>query len=112
MQLTQEVKPTDLGRRGQHADWILARQAGDENFVNRILFLEKANFHRNRYVNNQNCQVWGTENTQVFVEKKIYPLGTTVWSAYWAKGLICHFLFEDDKEATIIDNEDQYCSRL
>lgn len=59
-------------------------------------------------MNNQNYQVLGTENTQVFVEKKIYPLGMTVWSAYWAEGVICHFLFEDVKEATIIDNEDQY----
>lgn len=112
VQLTQEVKPTDHGRRRQFADWILARQAGDMNFVNRIIFSDEAHFHLNGYVNKQNCRVWGTENPRVFVEKKMYPLRTTVWCALWAGGVIGPFFFEDDEGATVTVNGDRYRSMI
>ena len=59
IQLTQNTKPSDHGRQGQFADWVLKRLAVDNNFAKQIIFSDKAHFHLSGSVNVQNCWIGG-----------------------------------------------------
>lgn len=58
VQLTQELKPADHAKRRAFADWILRRQRPND-FVKKIIFSDEAHFHFSRFVNRQNCGIWG-----------------------------------------------------
>lgn len=55
IQRTQELNPADHGQRRVFCNWILQRN--DNNFCNKMIFSEEANFHLNDYVNKQNCGI-------------------------------------------------------
>jgi hypothetical protein len=49
IQLTQELKPTDHGKRKLFAEWILNQL--DADFASRIIFGDEDHFHLSGYVN-------------------------------------------------------------
>jgi len=53
--LTQELKPTDHGKRRLFTEWILSQL--DADFTSKIIFNDEAHFHLSEYVNKQNCQI-------------------------------------------------------
>jgi len=62
IQLVQELKPADHGKRRTFAEWISGRQQQDETISRRIIFSDEAHFHLSGYVNKQNGRIRGTEN--------------------------------------------------
>jgi Helix-turn-helix domain (DUF4817) len=112
IQLIQELKPADHGKRHRFAQWVMARQTENENFTKKIFFSDEAHFHLSGYVNKQNCRIWGNENPRVSAEHQMHPLRTTVWCGFWAGGVIGPFFFEDDEEAAVTVNGDRYRNML
>ena len=112
IQLTQELKPADHGKRHRFAQWVLARQVENENFTKRIIFSDEAHFHLSGYVNKQNCRIWGNENPRVTVEHEMHPQRTTVWCGFWAGGVIGPYFFENDEGAAVTVNGDRYRNML
>jgi hypothetical protein len=49
IQLTQELKPTDHGKRRLFVEWILSQHNAD--FASRIIFGDEAHFHFSGHVN-------------------------------------------------------------
>ena len=56
----------------------------------KIIFSDDAHFDLGGYVNKQNCRIWGTENSQAYIEKPTHPKRVTVWS----RGINKPFFFE------------------
>ena len=91
IQLTQKLKSADHGKSSRFAQWVLARQAKDENFRKRIIFSDEVHFHLSGYVNKQNCRIWGDENPRVTVETRdasrtpmnAFFIVTRVWVEIW-----------------------------
>lgn len=108
IQLTQELKPADHGKRLRFAQWIMERQAEDVDFTKRIIFSDEAHFHLSGYVNKQNCRIWGRENPQEVMERPMHPQRATVWCGFWARGVIGPFFFEDDTGTAVTVNGDRY----
>ena len=53
---------------------------------------KKTSFHFDlgRYVNKQNCGIWGTVNPQVYIEKPTHSKRVTAWCGFWSTGIIGH----------------------
>lgn len=94
VQLIQELKPTDHGKRRQFCEWILAREQENEGFGKRIIFTDEAHFHLNGFVNTQNCRIWAAENPRVIQEREMHPQRVTVWCGIWSGGLIGPFFLK------------------
>ena len=60
IQLKQEIKPDDRPKRVEFATFMLNAIDEDENFLQRICFLDEATFYVNGCVNRHNCHIWGT----------------------------------------------------
>lgn len=73
VQLTQELKSTDHGKRRQFYDWILEMEQENQGFGKHIFFSDEAHFHLNGFVNKQNCRIWGAENPRVIREREMHP---------------------------------------
>ena len=41
---------------------------------------------------------FGTENLHAYTEKPMHTKRVTVWSAFWSRGIIGQFFFENEKE--------------
>ena len=48
-----------------------------------IIFSDEAHFDLGRYVNKQNCLIWGTENPHADIESPRHPKRVTVWYGFW-----------------------------
>jgi Helix-turn-helix domain (DUF4817) len=112
VQLTQELKPTDHGKRRQFVEWILEMQRENEGFTKRIIFSDEAHFHLNGFVNKQNCRIWGSENPRVIKEKQMHPQRVTVWCGIWSQGLIGPYFFEDGQGKAVTVNGVRYREML
>jgi len=60
--------------------------------MKKIIFSDEAHFQFNEYVNKQNFQIWGNENLRVSMEKQMHPERITIWSGFWASGVITESL--------------------
>ena len=45
----------------------------DANCSNKIFFSDEVHFTLGKYVNKQNCRIWGSENRQVVEERSLHP---------------------------------------
>ena len=78
----------------------------------KIIFSNEAHFDLGRYVNKQNCCIWGTENPQAYIEKPTNPNGVTVWCGFWSTGIIGPFFFENEQVEPVTVNGDCYRAML
>ena len=67
----------------------------------KIIFSDEAHFDLGRYVNKQNCRIWGTE-------KPTHPKRVTVCCEFLTRGIIGPFFFENEQGETITVNGDRY----
>lgn len=103
IQLTQELKPTDRGKRRLFAEWIFSQL--DADFAIRIIFSDEAHFISQ---NKQNCRVWGTENPKNIQEKQMHPDRCTIWCGFWAGGVIGLYFIKDEKSCALTVNGERY----
>lgn len=64
------------------------------------------------FVNKQNCRIWADVNPHVIQQKSLHPPKVTVWCAFWEKGIIGPYFFEDEDGNAITVNGKQYKSLL
>ena len=74
----------------------------------KIIFSDEIHFDLGRYVNNQNCRIWGTENPHACIEKPTHPKRDTVWCGFWSRGIIGPFFFENEQVEAVTINGDRY----
>lgn len=112
IQLTQELKTIDHGKRREFVNWFLEMERNDTNFHRDIIFSDEAHFHMNGYVNKQNCRYWGLDNPQQIEEREMHPQRVTVWCGFWSGGIIGPFFFEDDNGNALTVNGERYRSMI
>lgn len=108
IQLVQELKPPDLRLRRVFSEWALERIQENPLFPRQILFSDEAHFWLNGYVNKQNCRIWGEEQPEVYQERPLHPLKTTVWCALWAGGIIGPYFFKNAAGQHVTVNGERY----
>ena len=74
----------------------------------KIIFSDEAHFDLGRYVNQQNCRIWGTENGYAYIEKTTHPKRVTVWCGFWSRGIIGPFFFENEQGEAVSVNGERY----
>ena len=77
-----------------------------------MIFSYDAYFDRCRYVNNQNCRIWGTENAHAYIEKLTHPKRVTVWCGFWSRGIIGTFFFGNKQGEAVTVNGNRYRAML
>ncbi|GJQ72769.1 hypothetical protein Trydic_g1420 [Trypoxylus dichotomus] len=82
----QQLKPINRIQRRKFANWLI-QQLNDE-FFNKIIFSDEANFHANGFVNKQICEIWSDGNLYAFHEKEMHSSHVAVWCGFWADGII------------------------
>ncbi|CAI6366289.1 unnamed protein product [Macrosiphum euphorbiae] len=108
LQLTQELKAGDRGKRRQFVEWFHNMQVEDADFAMKIIFSDEAHFHMSGFVNKQNCRLWGTENPQQIEQRQMHPERVTVWCGFWSGGVIGPYFFQDEYENTVTVNGERY----
>ena len=76
----------------------------EPEFHLKIIMSDEAHFHLGRYVNKQNCRIWGSENPK----KPLYLQRVTVWCSFWAGGIIGPYFFENEARAAVSVNGLRY----
>ena len=74
----------------------------------KIIFSDEAHGYLGGYVNKQNCQIWGTENPHVYIEKPTHPKRVTVLCGFWSRSIIGPFFFENEQGETVTVYGDFY----
>ena len=73
---------------------------------------DEAHFDLGGYVNKQNCSIWGTENTNAYIEKLTHIKRITVWCGFWFRGIIGPFFFENEQGEDVTVKGDRYRAML
>ncbi|CAK1590754.1 unnamed protein product [Parnassius mnemosyne] len=108
IQLTQELKPADHGKRWQFVQWVMEQSEVDTNFSEKVIFSDEAHFHLDGFVNTQNCRIWDSENPHAIHEKQMHPQRVTVWCGFWSGGVIGPYFFENEAEIAVTVNGIRY----
>ena len=74
----------------------------------KVNFSDKAHLDLGRYINQQNCRIWDTENRHANIEKPTHPKRATVWCGFWSRGIIGLFFFENEQGEAVKVNSDCY----
>ena len=64
------------------AKWARDQPTEDADFGKKIIFSHEAHFDLGGNVNKQNCRIWDTENSNVYIEKPTHPKRITVWCGF------------------------------
>ena len=92
--------------------WACDRPTAVIDFGKKIIFSDEAYFDPGRYVNNQNCHIWGIDNPHVYIEKPTHSKWVTVWSGFWSRDIIGPFFFENEQGEAVTVNGDHYRAML
>ena len=82
------------------------------DFGKKKFFSDEAHLDLGRYVNKQNCYIWGTENPNAYIEKPTHPKRVTVWLGFWPRSIIGPFFFENEQGEVVTVNGDRYRAML
>ena len=91
--LLHTINVSDLERRMQSREWF-QRMVNEDEFVTKIVWLDKAQFKINGTGNRHNCVYWAPKNFHVHVYKAVSLPGVNVWCGLSTRGLIGPFFFE------------------
>lgn len=51
----------------------------ETDFVDIIIFSDKAHYHIDSFINKHHCLIWNLENLRIIDEKKKHPKRVTLW---------------------------------
>ena len=69
---------------------------------------DEDHFHLGGYVNKPNFRIWGSEKSNMIIEKPLYSQRVTVWRGFWAGGIIGSHFFENETGAAVLVNDLRY----
>ena len=78
----------------------------------KIVFSDKTHFNLGGYVNKRNCRIWGKENPHAYIAKPTHPKRVAVWCAFWCRGIIGPFFFQNEQGEAVTVNGDRYRAML
>ena len=67
----------------------------------RNIFSDEAHFDLGKYVNKQNCRIWGTENPHAYIEKPTHPKHTVPHNGDRYRAILNKFLFTKIEEEDV-----------
>ena len=82
-----------LNNAGKYCDRSTYRRR--RFWQNKIIFSNEAHFDLGGYV---------TENPHAYIEKPTHPKRVTVWCAFWSRGIIGPFFFENEQGEAVTVN--------
>jgi hypothetical protein len=65
-QLRRKIEATDSSNYVTFADFILSGTNGDEDYLQRVMLMDEAAFHKNGSVFRYNCRIWGLQQPDKF----------------------------------------------
>ena len=87
-------------------------QGSINEFIHKLIMVDEADFHLNRYVNKQNTRFWGTKNSHQVYASPIHPVKVTVWCGVTSERAIGPFFFEDANENAVTVTAERYRDML
>lgn len=84
--------PHDKLERVNSVTFILEELTADDNYLQKILFSDKAIFHTHGVVNCHNCRIWGSENPHALM-KHVRDSQVNVWCSIMSDRIVgsCFF---------------------
>lgn len=96
IQLIHQLKPQDCVKRVKHAQDQLVLIENHPNFLNSLVFSDKAHFHIQGMVNKQDFRYWSQTNPQWSQELPLHSPRITVWAAIGCHGVVGPFFFQEN----------------
>ncbi|GBN21210.1 hypothetical protein AVEN_191532-1 [Araneus ventricosus] len=81
---------------------MLRRIDDDAEFLNRIMFSDETNFHLSGIVNSHNVLIWGSENTNEYLEIQRDSPKVNVWCGIMYGRVIGSFFFTEKTLTSVI----------
>ena len=91
--LVQGLSEDDFDRRVQCCEELLQPKADDNEFFEKIIWTDEAQFKLNGSVNHHNTVYYASENPHVMVEKHVNSPGVIVCAEMSCKGFVGPFFF-------------------
>ena len=89
LQMLHHISEDDPDRRLEFCEWVVCKLNDDENFSNKIMFTDEANFYVNGEVNRQNMRYWSNANPHWISSTKMQGAGKVmVWAGIWGDKII------------------------
>ena len=60
----------------------------------------------------ENCRIWGSENSNVIIEKLMHSQRVTVWCGFWYGGINLPFFIENEQGAAVTVNSERFRAML
>ena len=74
----------------------------------KIIFSDEAYYDLGGYVNKEKCRIWDTENPHPYIEKPTHPKRVIFWCAFWSRGIIGPYFFENEQGEAVTVNGNRY----
>lgn len=84
----QQLNDGDEDRRVEFCELMIERIENEDDFVNRLVFADEANFHLTGHVNRHNCFYYSVTDPNVIWEKPVNSPRVCVWAAISNSGVI------------------------
>lgn len=105
--VTQELSPTDWGKRKDCCNAILT--VVPPNGI--VWSSDEAHFHISGTVNKQNFRYWAAENPLKIHQRPLHSPKVTVWCALSSVGIVGPYFFEEGG-VTVTVTSNRYCEML
>ena len=107
--LLHALNEDDPDRRLEFCEWFLEQCRLDEQFCDRILWSDEAQFKLNGHVNRHNSVYWASENPHEVLEKEVNSPGVMCWVGISSSGIVGPFFFREtvtgDSYLQLLQNE-------
>ena len=107
-----ELQPQDPAVRLRCADWFIAKDQADDDFLDTVLWGDEVIFNLTGAVNSHNATHWGTERPDQVQQIPLHSPKLVVWCAISSHGVIGPYFLKDQNGVTTTVNSDRYLHML
>ncbi|KAL2732536.1 uncharacterized protein V1477_014777 [Vespula maculifrons] len=96
IQLVQDLHLDDYKSRLNFSIRFQQLVKEEDDFLNRLIMSDQADFHLDGIINKENCVFWGAVNPTAIRDYQLHPIKCTVWCGLTSDCVIGPFFFEND----------------